>query len=254
MLQNDNYNMMASEGLPVLMSILNGTDTTAFSSQEKNALKILTAWNFVNNKDSEASSYFEAWWDHFIAMLWDEMYMNSDYKLYVPSEYITINLLKEKNSSITDFYDSKKTEQKENQIDIILHSFKVSVASIEDWKNNHKNNKVRWADYKDTYVRHLARIESLGEHVQHGGNHDIVNASSRTKGPSWRMVVSMEKAGLKAFAVYPGGQSGNPGSAYYTDMLDNWSNGRYFRLIFPVRPEAMEGKVLFPTVLNPKKK
>jgi penicillin amidase len=179
------------------------------------------------------------------------MYTDSDYKLYVPSEYITIKLLKE-NSGLDHFYDSKNTEGKENRLDIVLHSFKASVVSIEEWKTNHKNNKVRWADYKDTNVRHLARIESLGVHVQHGGNHDIVNASTRTKGPSWRMVVSMEKAGLKAFAVYPGGQSGNPGSVYYTNMLDNWSNGRYFRLAFPARPEAMDGKVFFPTVLNPK--
>lgn len=251
MLQNDNYNLMASEALPVLLNTMHTTDTTTFSNHEKKAVQMLRAWNYVNNKDSEASSYFEAWWDHFMYMLWDEMYANSNYKLSVPTDYNTIKLIKER-SDIDFFYDSKNTEKKENRDDIVLHSFKVSVAAIEDWKKEHNNDKVKWADYKDTYIRHLARIESFGLHVQHGGNHDIVNASSRTKGPSWRMVVSLEKAGLKAFAVYPGGQSGNPGSASYADMIDRWANGRYFRLSFPGRQEAMEGQLFFSTVLNPK--
>jgi penicillin amidase len=74
-----------------------------------------------------------------------------------------------------------------------------------------------------------------------GGGRDIVNAHSRTHGPSWRMVVSLEKSGIRAWATYPGGQSGNPGSPHYTDMLDRWSNGRYFALHFLKTSEDENG-------------
>ena len=66
-----------------------------------------------------------------------------------------------------------------------------------------------------------------------GGGRDMVNAHSRTHGPSWRMVVSLEKSGIRAWGTYPGGQSGNPGSPHYTDMLGRWIDGKYFSLNFP---------------------
>jgi penicillin amidase len=72
----------------------------------------------------------------------------------------------------------------------------------------------------------------LGTQVNAGGNHDIVNAFSRTHGPSWRMVVSLEKSGIKMWGVYPGGQSGNPGSTHYSDMVAPWVGGEYFRIPF----------------------
>jgi penicillin amidase len=35
---------------------------------------------------------------------------------------------------------------------------------------------------------------------------------------------------IEAFAVYPGGQSGNPGSQYYDSFVDHWANGKYYSL------------------------
>lgn len=111
--------------------------------------------------------------------------------------------------------------------------------------------KVRWADYKDTYVDHLARIAPLGFHVQHGGNHDIINASSHRHGPSWRMIVSLEKNGVKPFGVYPGGQSGNAGSYYYNNLLDHWTKGRYFALSFLHTAQDTDNNTLCVTQLTP---
>ncbi len=85
-------------------------------------------------------------------------------------------------------------------------------------------------------MRHLLRIEPLNIHVRAGGNSGIVNAHSQTNGPSWRMVVSLEKSGIKAWGVYPGGQSGNPGSQHYGDMIDRWTNGKHFSLSFMKKP------------------
>ena len=45
-----------------------------------------------------------------------------------------------------------------------------------------------------------------------------------TEGPSWRMVVDW---GAQTFqAIYPGGQSENPASDWYTDRVDAWWAGR----------------------------
>jgi len=50
-------------------------------------------------------------------------------------------------------------------------------------------------------------------------------------GPSWRMVVHLTDE-IEAYGLYPGGQSGNPGSAYYDSFIDYWAAGKYYRLLF----------------------
>ena len=106
--------------------------------------------------------------------------------------------------------------------------------------------------FKDSYIGHLLRLEPFNIHVNHGGNQNIVNAHSRTHGPSWRMVVSLEKSGVKAWGVYPGGQSGNPGSYYYSNLLDTWVADKHFQLSF--LHAADEGKALYTVSLNPASK
>lgn len=257
-LQNDNFNLKASESLPTFLKALdslkileNAADTISNIEAVRLAYNTLKSWDYVNNKDSQGASYYEAWWNHLIPMLWDEM-NNSSFNLSRPTTYNTIKLISE--FPRLDFFSIRRdTVQGGNLNEILARSFLSSVYAIEKWKNQNGKTNLRWADYKATYVQHLARIPALSYHVEHGGNTDIVNASARTKGPSWRMVVSLEKSGIKAYAVYPGGQSGNPGSAHYNNMLEHWSNGRYFNLIFPHRPEDMKDQTFFSTQLNPKK-
>jgi penicillin amidase len=47
-------------------------------------------------------------------------------------------------------------------------------------------------------------------------------------GPTWRMIVSWTGRGSAAAqGVYPGGQSENPASVWYSDQMADWWNGRY---------------------------
>jgi penicillin amidase len=47
-------------------------------------------------------------------------------------------------------------------------------------------------------------------------------------GPSWRMIVAWTGHGrATAEGVYPGGQSENPASPWYSDQMADWWNGRY---------------------------
>jgi penicillin amidase len=45
---------------------------------------------------------------------------------------------------------------------------------------------------------------------------------------------------VEAYVVYPGGQSGNPGSAYYDTMIDTWERGQYYTAKYLQSPEEME--------------
>jgi penicillin amidase len=129
----------------------------------------------------------------------------------------------------------------------------LAIDDIEKFKAEHQGN-APWADYKGSFIGHLLPpMKALSIPVKTGGNHDIVNAHSRTHGPSWRMIVSLEKTGIQAWGLYPGGQSGNPGSEHYSNMIDRWSNGRYFKLKFLQTDEASD-RILTSTKLTPKEK
>lgn len=236
-LQNDNYNLKAAESLPLFLSYI---DTTSLTPNERAAFTILRSWNYVNDIESEGASYYEAWWDRLRPLVWDEM-KREDITLSYPTAFNTIYLIQ--HNPALPFFDIIPTPEKETAGDVIRIAFRQAVDDIITWKKSHMVNisgdsldprmiKVRWADYKDTYIQHVARIAPLGYHVEHGGNHDIVNASGHRHGPSWRMVVSLEKDGVKPYGVYPGGQSGNPGSRFYNNMLDYWTKGKYFALSF----------------------
>jgi penicillin amidase len=224
-LQADNYNLKAAESLPTWLSML---DSSKLGADELTAYTKLKTWNFYNNIDSEGASYYEAWLRVIIPMIWDEV-SGANVSLPYPTNYTTLKLIKEKPD--VGFFDIASTPEKETALDIVRKSFSESVKSILTWKTEHKKEPL-WADFKDSYIQHLARLEPFSYHVRHGGNGGIVNAHSKRNGPSWRMVVSLEKSGLKAWGVYPGGQSGNPGSPFYNNMIDTWTADQYFNLHF----------------------
>ncbi len=245
-LQLDNYNLKAAESLPLFLSYL---DTTRLSQLQRQAYRVLRSWNHINSANSAGATYYEAWWDNLMPLLWDEM-EDGSHALIPPTTYQTIKLLKEHPD--LSFFDIVKTPEKENAGDVIRKAFVLGVDDIEEWKKHHTTLPV-WAEYKDSYIGHLLPpLTALSIPVKTGGNHDIVNAHSRTKGPSWRMVVSLEPSGVKAWATYPGGQSGNPGSAFYSNLLPRWVKGSYFQLSFLRAPDENIQKIFYTTQLNPK--
>lgn len=244
-LQTDNYNLQAAESLPLFLSYL---DTTKLDLLQKQAYRLLRSWDHFNSAGSAGASYYEAWWDNLLPLLWDEM-VGSRPVLAEPTTYTTIKLLKEK-PDLT-FFDIVQTPEKENAGDVIRKAFVLAVEDIEKWKTQHPTLPV-WAEYKDSYIGHLLPpLSALAIPVKTGGNHDIVNAHSRTHGPSWRMIVSLEPSGIKAWATYPGGQSGNPGSAFYSNLLPRWVNGTYFPLLFLRAQDENAQKIFYTTQLNP---
>lgn len=232
-LQNDNYNLKAAESLPLFISYL---DKAKLTETEQKALSVLSAWDYYNNIDSEGASYYEAWWDELMPLIWDEM-DSAHMAMRRPTTFNTIYLIR--NKPTLSFFDILSTPEKETAAEVVQKAFSKGVASIEEWKTK-KSAAPTWGVFKDGFVGHLLRQEALSYHIIHGGNHDIVNAHSRTHGPSWRMVVSLEKTGLKAWGVYPGGQSGNPGSPYYNNMLMPWTQARYFNMHFVQTAEQLK--------------
>jgi penicillin amidase len=92
--------------------------------------------------------------------------------------------------------------------------------------------KWAWGNVKETYIDHLAGLNGFGTgNFSAGGTGGVIDALRYNNGPSWRMVVQMGPQ-VKGYGVFPGGESGNPGSFFYNDMFETWKNGRLNELLF----------------------
>jgi penicillin G amidase len=86
-----------------------------------------------------------------------------------------------------------------------------------------------WGKLHTRELENLAQVAGLsyGPKPDRGdGNTPLAaGGSPSTHGPSWRMVVDW---GTKTFSgIYPGGQSENPASTWYTNKVDTWWSGLY---------------------------
>jgi penicillin G amidase len=61
-------------------------------------------------------------------------------------------------------------------------------------------------------------------------------------GPSWRMIADWSRSGqLTAEGIYPGGQSENPASPWYSDLVAGWWSGKYLPMPTAAAPAASTG-------------
>jgi len=148
------------------------------------------------------------------------------------------------------FMDIIGTPEIETSKDLFLATFKETSKTLSDWKV--KNVEYNWGTFKATYVGHLLQgLPAFSKfNLPIGGSGSSVNAVTKNHGPSWRMIVEMSSPPI-ALGIYPGGQSGNPGSKYYDNFIDKWAAGAYFKLLFMQDQNNKEG-IISTQTLTPK--
>jgi penicillin G amidase len=228
-LQNDNYHLLAAEALPVMLDSLPGGNLT------ENQLEIyrnLRDWDHYAEPDQVCPSYFEVWWSKLKESLWDEF--DRDVPMVKPDDYITLKILNEFPGDSA--FDIAGTPERENIRDILLISYLETVDSIGNWESQHDQEKPQWYKFKNTRLMHLTNLEpfSLME-IRTGGNEHVVNANRATTGASWRQIVELGEQ-IHGYGIYPGGQSGNPGSPAYDTFVGQWARGEYFEIKFWKEP------------------
>lgn len=241
-LQLDNTSQRAIYALPQFLKLI---DKSRLNEEQTKVLNHLAKWDYRYEAESKNALRFQEWFSHYYSNTWDEIQELKD-SIAVRSveSWVTIELLNDPNNK---FFDLSKTAKKETAIDIVTHSF------LEMFEKTAKlDEDYTWVDRKATKVQHLGRIEAFSYHnMQNGGVANALNAMRPGGGPSWRMIVELGEE-IKAYGIYPGGQSGNPASKYYNNMIDKFSKGEYYTLLFP-RTELSfpKEKLLAKTIIEP---
>ncbi|MCW3124014.1 MAG: acyl-homoserine-lactone acylase [Flavipsychrobacter sp.] len=209
-LQNETYSILAANTVPVMLKAL----SVKLSSDGNKYIEQLKSWDYRLDKESTIATFYQIWWSCLYRDLWsgafgkvpDQLWPTTERTMQLLQDTAFGNRSPEVNKSYKEAYDSVK---------------KLEATIGTDWYK-----------VKNTTVAHLTKLPAFSyDHLKIGGWGNAVNAVKSDHGPSWRMVVQMGKE-IEAYGVYPGGQSGNPGSKHYADLLQNWVDGKYYRLLF----------------------
>lgn len=241
-LQQSCHSLKAEEVLPLLLDAISEVVT----GDEKEFYDLLRGWQYNFDAASPVASAFDIWFSKFHKLVWDDLYALADsLTIYLPEPWYTIHLTK--TDPLSPEFDLVSTEAIETFAEIALMSFREAVQEFRSLPENTRN----WGRYRETTIRHLADIAPFSRVVHVSGHRDALNATSPSNGPSWRMVVHLTDP-VEAYVVYPGGQSGNPGSPYYETMIDTWTKGEYYKAHYVSSPEEIES--VFNITITPQKK
>ncbi|MFM2226481.1 MAG: hypothetical protein RJA07_2683 [Bacteroidota bacterium] len=266
-LQNDNYNLWVEDFIDAVSYVffpnysaeiidkdfrngkvlvhpncdgLDGFDLFLKRCNDANFAMEIKGWNKQNTSRNENTTFYNLWYDAFVDDVFNDEFSKNKFKLEKPNRDVVIDIMK--NDSNFIFWDNINTKNKKETLkDLLVTSFDTAYFQF---KNLQKQGKSKWADYRATSIANLAKIEPFSVKVNGNGEKNSVNAVSSTHGPSWRMVVSLTPK-TEAYGIYPGGQSGNPGSFYYDNMIPKWERGDYDKIEVLSANDKAEKKITF---------
>jgi penicillin amidase len=223
-MQMENYNVFAEMARPVLLKYL---DESALTGDEKKYVEILKNWNLRGDISEKGSTVFKCMWDSLEVEVFGDEYSKSKLPMSWPDRPTLLeSLLRDPTYK---FVDNINTDKKETINDDVLVACKKACKNLKYVENA---GNLEWGKFKDTKVQHLLKIPALSRlHLPIGGGENMINATKETHGPSWRIIVHLTDE-IEAYCVYPGGQSGNPGSKYYDTFINSWASGKYYRILF----------------------
>jgi penicillin amidase len=225
-LHNDYFNTSAEDLRPVLLRHL---DMASLNKKELEYYNEFKNWDLLATPDSKGQTVFQCFWDSVQAGIWRDEISRIEPMAPWPSEQTTLELLLR--DSVLVYADNINTPALETLPGVITEAFKKASVVLAE---KEKEGKLVWTKFMNPSVYHLlkdALPAFARKGLQVGGYGNIVNAIKHSHGPSWRMIVQMTNE-TEAYGVFPGGQSGNPGSRFYDNNVSIWEKGEYNRCWF----------------------
>lgn len=140
--------------------------------------------------------------------------------------------------------DIRSTKVRESAVDLLRAALDSTAVRLERSYGSHSSSW-RWGHRHQIRFDHLIRaLVPLGRGpVAFPGFDDTLSpagARLTTHSASWRLVVDFSTSPPTGYGVYPGGQSGNPFSEFYDMHLPAYLRFRYYELLTPTEPSAVE--------------
>ncbi|GGD24584.1 penicillin acylase family protein [Pontibacillus salipaludis] len=240
-LQMDQVNLQAREFVPVF---LNYIGSEGLSQREREAVKLLKGWDYVDDVSAPQPLLFHTWMNTIMDRLYSDIPHSMD-RLFKGKGQTTDELLRKA-------YAGKETVWVEEQGGIqrlIEETFTQTVTSLTK-QYGEETKKWEWGDYHRVAFKHplssisfLDRFFNSEDPIPVGGSQVTVMAASYEEesglvnhGASWRFVLDGTDFTTASHIVGPG-QSGHFRSPWYHDQREDWVNGEYHKTILN-KPEG----------------
>jgi penicillin amidase len=230
-LQHDELSTVAREIVPLLKYVK--TDDAGL----RQAIDLLLSWDFVLAKDSAAAALYEVWFNRLSANLLPGR-VPGDALRVVGGRAGLVTLVNALKNPGRMFGDDPSRARDE----LLSKSLTEARAELRG-RLGSDAAKWRWGSLHAAAFRHPL---STGEErfalfnlrpVERGGDANTVNATGgganyrQTHGASYREVLDLNDWD-NSVAINVPGQSAQPASPHYNDLLPLWAAGRYFPLLF----------------------
>ena len=237
-IQFDNYNQAAARAVPWLQAL--GLEDARLTD----AIDWLAEWDFQNDAASAQAALFNVFWDRFIPLVFDE----------VPVYKESFNL--HRLESMWDNPQHPVWANAELGISDPAELAARALGEALDWmEENYGTDREAWqwgqlhvANFRAAPLGQLPegldpRLDEMlpflnaifNRETPASGGDTIVNATSWKIGtgnfevswlPSMRMVLDLSNWD-NSLAIHTTGQSGDPQSKHYGDMVNLWATGQY---------------------------
>ncbi|MEO5590232.1 MAG: penicillin acylase family protein [Gemmatimonadaceae bacterium] len=250
--QTDPGSALADAFVPLFLSAAAHADSIGKSSDAlRQAARLLAEWDRRYTQDNRRAVLFETAMKEVARRTWDELIDSAAAAKgranNFPEPQLMLALARTPTSV---WWDDRRTAEVENRDDIVAASLRAGYDSVLAAHGPVTGDGWLWSTTRTANIRHLLRIPALSEArvpVQGGLGTLSPSSGEGTQGASWRMVVELGPE-IKAWAIYPGGQSGSPASSRYADRIKRWSRGELEPVLFPKKPEDISRRRVISTL------
>ena len=250
-LQHDEMSLPARELVPLLGGLTVDSRTTV-----RDGLELLRQWDCVLEKDSAAAALYEVWLQR-LETNFASLVVPAEAKGLVGSASLLAKMMRALKSPDSKSFGNNPEVKAHMLLSNSLHE------AVRELGNRLGPDMKKWrwgdlhfAEFKHPLSTHDARRAVFDlKSVPRGGDGNTVNATAGARfiqrsGASFREILDLSDWD-NSVAINVPGQSGQPESPHYGDLLRLWAEGRYFPLLFT--REKVEKNTADRLVLEPKR-
>jgi penicillin amidase len=240
-LQHDEYSAPAAQFVPLIIA---AAERRGQGSRVE--LGVLKSWDFVMRASDAAPAIYEAWlveWKKRVVATLLPAELSSSGRLLELETILAVSM------NPTKDFGARPEEARDT---LVLSALDAAISTVSA-SLGPDLSKWQWGDLHQAHFPHAFVKEFDLPSVRRGGDANTVNATggagfAQTAGASYREVIDLSNWD-NSWATSTPGQSGQPGSAYYGDLLQLWGKNEYFPLAFSrqrVEKESLHVLQLLP--------
>lgn len=227
--------------------------SSSLSERGRACVQLLSNWDGSMEQNEVQPAVYSAFlerllYNTFADELGDNLYKQYTFFASLPLRKLP-ELLTANDSTAQYWFDIKSTSTRENKTWIIVKSFNEAISQLETMYNDTNIYAWQWGKIHTLEVPHILgsavpalRTVANFSPVSLGGDVTTINNSQWkitepfkvVLGASMRIVCDMQDSVV--YTIVPGGSSGQPLSAQYTNQMQLWLNGGFVKI--PIQKTA----------------